>query len=242
MNLFTWFPQARKTLLVPTPRLRTGLFNRIVPPPGATKEILRRCATSQVGMRDEGRLGLTCGTLILGWTSWKLENLNYLPVRMLFLGLCTQLPLVILKSGENLVLAGQDWYFSVLFGKSWATWGELDLSSCSYILQFWAAESSGECFSALRCYQIGKTRFILESIIQRTANRCVCSSEAQTREEVWVCSAVSCCPLVLQSHCTAQGFGQGTWQVLYPSLFAWKPNWYSTNGSLHGFISSFISC
>ncbi|NWR00081.1 MTHSD protein, partial [Paradoxornis webbianus] len=43
--------QARKTLLVPTPRLRTGLFNRIVPPPGATKEMLRRCATSQ-GVRD----------------------------------------------------------------------------------------------------------------------------------------------------------------------------------------------
>ncbi|XP_070617970.1 methenyltetrahydrofolate synthase domain-containing protein isoform X6 [Erythrolamprus reginae] len=40
--------QARKTLLVPTPRLRTGLFNRIVPPPGATKEMLRKCATSQV--------------------------------------------------------------------------------------------------------------------------------------------------------------------------------------------------
>ncbi|NXG98456.1 MTHSD protein, partial [Loxia leucoptera] len=43
--------QARKTLLVPTPRLRNGLFNRIVPPPGATKEMLRRCATSQ-GVRD----------------------------------------------------------------------------------------------------------------------------------------------------------------------------------------------
>ncbi|XP_058669336.1 methenyltetrahydrofolate synthase domain-containing protein [Ammospiza caudacuta] len=43
--------EARKTLLVPTPRLRTGLFNRIVPPPGATKEMLRRCATSQ-GVRD----------------------------------------------------------------------------------------------------------------------------------------------------------------------------------------------
>uniref|UniRef100_A0A8D0GUE4 Methenyltetrahydrofolate synthase domain-containing protein n=1 Tax=Sphenodon punctatus TaxID=8508 RepID=A0A8D0GUE4_SPHPU len=39
--------QARKTLLVPTPRLRTGLFNKIVPPPGATKEVLRKCATSQ---------------------------------------------------------------------------------------------------------------------------------------------------------------------------------------------------
>uniref|UniRef100_A0A6J0UW08 Methenyltetrahydrofolate synthase domain-containing protein n=1 Tax=Pogona vitticeps TaxID=103695 RepID=A0A6J0UW08_9SAUR len=43
--------EARKTLLVPTPRLRTGLFNRIVPPPGATKEVLRKCATSQ-GVRD----------------------------------------------------------------------------------------------------------------------------------------------------------------------------------------------
>ncbi|NXC25659.1 MTHSD protein, partial [Campylorhamphus procurvoides] len=43
--------QARKTLLVPTPRLRTGLFNRIVPPPGATKEVLRICATSR-GVRD----------------------------------------------------------------------------------------------------------------------------------------------------------------------------------------------
>ncbi|NXI37722.1 MTHSD protein, partial [Galbula dea] len=39
--------QARKILLVPTPRLRTGLFNKIVPPPGATKEILRVCATAQ---------------------------------------------------------------------------------------------------------------------------------------------------------------------------------------------------
>ncbi|KAM9121919.1 methenyltetrahydrofolate synthase domain-containing protein isoform 2-T3 [Pangshura tecta] len=43
--------EARKTLLVPTPRLRTGLFNKIVPPPGATKEILRICATSQ-GVKD----------------------------------------------------------------------------------------------------------------------------------------------------------------------------------------------
>ncbi|OWK53252.1 Methenyltetrahydrofolate synthase domain-containing protein [Lonchura striata] len=43
--------QAGKTLLVPTPRLRSGLFNRIVPPPGATKEMLRRCATSQ-GVKD----------------------------------------------------------------------------------------------------------------------------------------------------------------------------------------------
>lgn len=43
--------EAHKTLLVPTPRLRSGLFNRITPPPGATKEILRICSTSQ-GVRD----------------------------------------------------------------------------------------------------------------------------------------------------------------------------------------------
>ncbi|CAM4578560.1 unnamed protein product [Leuciscus chuanchicus] len=40
--------QARKTLLVPTPRLRTGLFNRIIPPKGATKQELRVCSTSQL--------------------------------------------------------------------------------------------------------------------------------------------------------------------------------------------------
>ncbi|XP_040838085.1 methenyltetrahydrofolate synthase domain-containing protein [Ochotona curzoniae] len=43
--------QSKKTLLVPTPRLRTGLFNKITPPPGATKDILRRCATSE-GVRS----------------------------------------------------------------------------------------------------------------------------------------------------------------------------------------------
>nr|XP_056718705.1 methenyltetrahydrofolate synthase domain-containing protein [Euleptes europaea] len=43
--------QAGKTLLVPTPRLRTGLFNQIVPPAGAAKDTLRKCATSQ-GVRD----------------------------------------------------------------------------------------------------------------------------------------------------------------------------------------------
>ncbi|XP_008838796.1 methenyltetrahydrofolate synthase domain-containing protein isoform X2 [Nannospalax galili] len=43
--------QNKKTLLVPTPRLRTGLFNRITPPPGATKDTLRKCATSQ-GVRN----------------------------------------------------------------------------------------------------------------------------------------------------------------------------------------------
>ncbi|XP_072136021.1 methenyltetrahydrofolate synthase domain-containing protein isoform X4 [Mobula birostris] len=40
--------QTRKTLLVPTPRLRTGLFNKIVPPPGASKETLRVCSTAQL--------------------------------------------------------------------------------------------------------------------------------------------------------------------------------------------------
>ncbi|KAG9462441.1 methenyltetrahydrofolate synthase domain-containing protein isoform X3 [Eleutherodactylus coqui] len=43
--------QANKTLLVPTPRLRSGLFNRITPPAGASKEVLRICATSQ-GVKD----------------------------------------------------------------------------------------------------------------------------------------------------------------------------------------------
>ncbi|XP_056334137.1 methenyltetrahydrofolate synthase domain-containing protein isoform X2 [Danio aesculapii] len=39
--------QAKKSLLVPTPRLRFGLFNRITPPKDATKETLRVCSTSQ---------------------------------------------------------------------------------------------------------------------------------------------------------------------------------------------------
>ncbi|XP_068586291.1 methenyltetrahydrofolate synthase domain-containing protein isoform X1 [Cebidichthys violaceus] len=43
--------QAEKTLLVPTPRLRTGLFNKITPPEGASKEQLRICSSSQ-GVRD----------------------------------------------------------------------------------------------------------------------------------------------------------------------------------------------
>ncbi|XP_074521843.1 methenyltetrahydrofolate synthase domain-containing protein isoform X2 [Halichoeres trimaculatus] len=43
--------EARKTLLVPTPRLRTGLFNKITPPQGATKEQLRICASAQ-GVKD----------------------------------------------------------------------------------------------------------------------------------------------------------------------------------------------
>ncbi|XP_060896106.1 methenyltetrahydrofolate synthase domain-containing protein isoform X1 [Labrus mixtus] len=43
--------QAQKTLLVPTPRLRTGLFNKITPPQGATKEQLRICSSAQ-GVKD----------------------------------------------------------------------------------------------------------------------------------------------------------------------------------------------
>ncbi|KAI3377847.1 hypothetical protein L3Q82_008984, partial [Scortum barcoo] len=43
--------QARKTLLVPTPRLRTGLFNKITPPQNASKEQLRICSSSQ-GVKD----------------------------------------------------------------------------------------------------------------------------------------------------------------------------------------------
>uniref|UniRef100_A0A3Q3WZU9 Methenyltetrahydrofolate synthase domain-containing protein n=1 Tax=Mola mola TaxID=94237 RepID=A0A3Q3WZU9_MOLML len=43
--------QAGKTLLVPTPRLRTGLFNNITPPRGASKEQLRICSSSQ-GVKD----------------------------------------------------------------------------------------------------------------------------------------------------------------------------------------------
>ncbi|KAJ8248954.1 hypothetical protein GJAV_G00229590 [Gymnothorax javanicus] len=39
--------QAGKTLLVPTPRLRSGLFNKIVPPPGASRKDLHVCSTSQ---------------------------------------------------------------------------------------------------------------------------------------------------------------------------------------------------
>ncbi|XP_031702411.1 methenyltetrahydrofolate synthase domain-containing protein isoform X3 [Anarrhichthys ocellatus] len=43
--------EAQKTLLVPTPRLRTGLFNKITPPLDASKEQLRICSSSQ-GVRD----------------------------------------------------------------------------------------------------------------------------------------------------------------------------------------------
>ncbi|XP_050167446.1 methenyltetrahydrofolate synthase domain-containing protein isoform X1 [Myiozetetes cayanensis] len=73
--------QARKTLLVPTPRLRTGLFNRIVPPPGATKEILRICATSQgvkdysvpVGLDGRARVDLVVvGSVAVSEKGWRI--------------------------------------------------------------------------------------------------------------------------------------------------------------------------
>ncbi|XP_009075265.1 PREDICTED: methenyltetrahydrofolate synthase domain-containing protein [Acanthisitta chloris] len=73
--------QARKTLLVPTPRLRTGLFNRIVPPPGATKEILRKCATSQgikefsvpVGLDGKAQVDLVVvGSVAVSEKGWRI--------------------------------------------------------------------------------------------------------------------------------------------------------------------------
>ncbi|XP_027746467.1 methenyltetrahydrofolate synthase domain-containing protein isoform X2 [Empidonax traillii] len=73
--------EARKTLLVPTPRLRTGLFNRIVPPPGATKEILRICATSQgvkdysvpVGLDGRARVDLVVvGSVAVSEKGWRI--------------------------------------------------------------------------------------------------------------------------------------------------------------------------
>ncbi|XP_077569509.1 methenyltetrahydrofolate synthase domain-containing protein isoform X1 [Stigmatopora nigra] len=58
--------QAHKTLLVPTPRLRSGLFNKIVPPEGANKEKLRVCSSSQgvkefsvpIGLEDKVKVDL----------------------------------------------------------------------------------------------------------------------------------------------------------------------------------------
>nr|XP_009681190.1 PREDICTED: methenyltetrahydrofolate synthase domain-containing protein [Struthio camelus australis] len=73
--------QARKTLLVPTPRLRTGLFNKIVPPSGATKEILRICATSQgvkeysvpIGLDGKARVDLVVvGSVAVSEKGWRI--------------------------------------------------------------------------------------------------------------------------------------------------------------------------
>ncbi|KFV53537.1 Methenyltetrahydrofolate synthase domain-containing protein, partial [Gavia stellata] len=73
--------EARKTLLVPTPRLRTGLFNKIVPPSGATKEILRICATSQgikeysvpVGLDGKAQVDLVVvGSVAVSEKGWRI--------------------------------------------------------------------------------------------------------------------------------------------------------------------------
>ncbi|XP_032320397.1 methenyltetrahydrofolate synthase domain-containing protein isoform X1 [Camelus ferus] len=56
--------QNKKTLLVPTPRLRTGLFNKIIPPPGATKDVLRRCATSEGVRNYSAPVGLDSRVLV----------------------------------------------------------------------------------------------------------------------------------------------------------------------------------
>ncbi|XP_024591340.1 methenyltetrahydrofolate synthase domain-containing protein isoform X1 [Neophocaena asiaeorientalis asiaeorientalis] len=55
---------SKKTLLVPTPRLRTGLFNKITPPPGATKDVLRKCATSQGVKNYSTPVGLDSRVLV----------------------------------------------------------------------------------------------------------------------------------------------------------------------------------
>uniref|UniRef100_A0A669QUU6 Methenyltetrahydrofolate synthase domain-containing protein n=1 Tax=Phasianus colchicus TaxID=9054 RepID=A0A669QUU6_PHACC len=73
--------KARKTLLVPTPRLRSGLFNKIVPPPGAAKETLRICATSQgikeysvpVGLDGKARVDLVVvGSVAVSEKGWRI--------------------------------------------------------------------------------------------------------------------------------------------------------------------------
>uniref|UniRef100_A0A8C3WGG2 Methenyltetrahydrofolate synthase domain-containing protein n=2 Tax=Catagonus wagneri TaxID=51154 RepID=A0A8C3WGG2_9CETA len=72
---------SKKTLLVPTPRLRTGLFNKITPPPGATKDVLRKCATSQgvrsystpVGLDSRLRVDLVVvGSVAVSEKGWRI--------------------------------------------------------------------------------------------------------------------------------------------------------------------------
>ncbi|XP_035228888.1 methenyltetrahydrofolate synthase domain-containing protein-like isoform X3 [Stegodyphus dumicola] len=50
--------QANKTLLVPTPRLIKGLFNKITPPPNSSKHILRMCSTSEGLKHHSVKIGL----------------------------------------------------------------------------------------------------------------------------------------------------------------------------------------
>ncbi|KAM9509355.1 LOW QUALITY PROTEIN: methenyltetrahydrofolate synthase domain-containing protein [Guaruba guarouba] len=72
---------ARKTLLVPMPCLRSGLFNKIVPPLGATKEILRICAMSQgikeysvpVGLEGKAQVDLVVvGSVAVSEKGWRI--------------------------------------------------------------------------------------------------------------------------------------------------------------------------
>eukprot|EP00058_Branchiostoma_floridae_P024713 XP_002610203.1 hypothetical protein BRAFLDRAFT_77021 [Branchiostoma floridae] len=73
--------EAGKTLLVPTPRLRTGLFNRITPPAGANKQALRTCATRQgidkhsipVGLDDMVKIDLVvCGSVAVSRKGYRI--------------------------------------------------------------------------------------------------------------------------------------------------------------------------
>lgn len=174
MNLFTWFPRRGRLCWFPHHvwglGCSIGLFPLQVQPRRSWEDVPH--PRWEWGMRE--------GWINLWDTHLRIDQLEVGKPEIsscwdIIPGFMYTTPLIILKLGENLVLAGREWYFSVFFGKSWATWGELDLSSCSCILQFWAAEPSGEYFSALRCYQIGKTVFILEYNIQRTVNCCVCT-------------------------------------------------------------------
>lgn len=50
--------QTQRNLLVPTPQLRTGLLNRVIPPADADKEKLRQCCTSQGVKENSKEIGL----------------------------------------------------------------------------------------------------------------------------------------------------------------------------------------
>ncbi|XP_012936051.1 methenyltetrahydrofolate synthase domain-containing protein isoform X2 [Aplysia californica] len=50
--------ESQRNLLVPTPQLRTGLLNRIVPPEDSNKEQLRHCCTSQGVKENSKEIGL----------------------------------------------------------------------------------------------------------------------------------------------------------------------------------------
>ncbi|GFO35168.1 methenyltetrahydrofolate synthetase domain-containing protein [Plakobranchus ocellatus] len=50
--------QTQRNLLVPTPQLRTGLLNRVIPPADVDKEKLRQCCTSQGVKENSKEIGL----------------------------------------------------------------------------------------------------------------------------------------------------------------------------------------